>query len=57
MAARVVSVERDDLVGLGERAVGRVLVARLPVVDVVVGLPFLSSRIAAPPSADACAGS
>ena len=41
MAARIERVERDDLVRLGERLLGRVLVARLPVVDVVVGLAFL----------------
>ena len=41
MAARIEGVERDHLVGLGERAVGRVLVSRLPVVDVVRLLAFL----------------
>ena len=41
MAARVVRVERDDHVGLGERALGGLLVARLPVVDAVVGLALL----------------
>ena len=41
VAARVVGVERDDVVGLCEGAVGRLLVARLPVVDVVRLLPFL----------------
>ena len=41
MAAWVEGVERDDLVSLGEGAVGRVLVARLPVVDVVAVLPLL----------------
>ena len=41
VAARVERVQRDDLVGRGERLVGALLVARLPVVDVVVGLAFL----------------
>ena len=41
MAARVEGVERDDLVRVGERLLRRALVARLPVVDVVVGLSFL----------------
>ena len=41
MAARVEGVERDDAVGLGERALGGVRVARLPVVDVVRGLALL----------------
>ena len=41
MAARVEGVERHHLVGLREGAVGGLLVAHLPVVDVVVGLPFL----------------
>ena len=41
VAARVERVERDDHVGRGERRVGRRLVARLPVVDVVVRLAFL----------------
>ncbi len=41
VAARVEGVELDDLVRLGEGLVRGLLVARLPVVDVVVGLPFL----------------
>ena len=41
MAARVEGVQLDDLVGLGEGLVGRLLVACLPVVDVVVGLALL----------------
>ena len=41
VAARVERVERDHLVGLRERAVGGLLVAGLPVVDVIVGLAFL----------------
>ena len=41
MAARVVGVERDDVVGLRERPVCRLLVARLPVIDVVRLLPLL----------------
>ena len=41
VAARVERVQLDDLVGLGEGLVGRLLVAGLPVVDVVVGLAFL----------------
>jgi hypothetical protein len=41
MAARVVGGEPDDPVGGGEGAVGRLLVARLPVVDAVVGLALL----------------
>ena len=41
VAARVERVELDDLVRLGEGLVRGLLVARLPVVDVVVGLPFL----------------
>jgi hypothetical protein len=41
VAARVERVERDDVLGLAEGLVGRVLVARLPVVDVIVRLPFL----------------
>ena len=39
--ARIEGVEADDVVGLGEGTVGRVLVAGLPVVDVVGGLPLL----------------
>ena len=41
VAARIEGVELDDLVGLGEGAVGRLLVARFPVVDEVGGLPLL----------------
>ncbi len=41
VAPRVERVERDDLVGRGERRVGGLLVAALPVVDAVVGLVFL----------------
>ena len=41
VATRIEGVERDDVVRLGERAVGRILVSRLPVVDVVRGLPLL----------------
>ena len=41
MAARVERLQLDHLVGLGEGLVGRLLVARLPVVDVVVRLAFL----------------
>jgi hypothetical protein len=41
VAARVEGVERDHLVGRREGAVGRVLVAGLPVVDVVALLAFL----------------
>ena len=41
MHAGVVGVQRDDRLSSGERRVGRVLVAVLPVVDVVIGLPFL----------------
>ena len=41
VAARIVRVERDDLVGLGEGAVGGLLVARFPVVDEVGVLPLL----------------
>jgi hypothetical protein len=36
-----VRVERDDVVGVGEGAVGRVLVARFSVVDVIAFLSFL----------------
>ncbi len=41
MAAWVVRDEPDDLVRLCERLLRRLRVARLPVVDAVVGLPFL----------------
>ena len=41
MRTGVERVERDHRVRLGERLVGGLLVARLPVVDVVVGLPVL----------------
>ena len=41
MRARVVGGKADDSVGLSEGAVGRFLVAGLPVVDAVVGLVFL----------------
>jgi hypothetical protein len=41
MAARVVRDEADDLVGFRKRLLGRVSVAGLPVVDLVVGLVFL----------------
>ena len=41
MAAGVMGGEPDDPVGGGEGAVGRRLVARLPVVDAVVGLALL----------------
>ena len=57
VAARVEGVERDDLVGLGEGLVGRLLVARLPVVDrgCRSGLP---SRRGSParPASSACCG-
>ena len=39
--ARVERLEADDAVRLGERALGRLGVARLPVVDAVVGLALL----------------
>ena len=52
MAARVVGDEPDDLVRLGERLLRRLRVARLPVVDPVVGLALLVVADAAAPSVE-----